>query len=399
MTNQDSIGKLLNCVEIKWQSLDQVATITIGEFVHKNNQNPAGKYPVYNGGKSPTGYYDKFNNTGDKIIVSARGANAGFVNRLSGPYWAGNSCYSIGVNDHTKLNWNFVYFFLKNSENNLIGNQQKGGIPAVSKTQIEKFQIPIPCPENPEESLKIQNEIVRILDIFTKLTAELTNDLTGELTNRKKQYAYYLDQLLSFGKNEVERKALGDVTLPTKNIKWNETNRSYHYIDLTSVCREKNKIIKTTKISNSNAPSRAQKLVLKDDIIFATTRPTQQRICLITEEYSGEIASTGYCILRPLVDKVLPKWIYFCLSSNEFKIYVEKKQSGAAYPAISDTKVKEFKIPIPPIENQARIVNILDKFDALNNSISEGLTKEIELRQKQYKYYRELLFSFSKQGL
>ncbi|MEG1508043.1 MAG: restriction endonuclease subunit S, partial [Akkermansia sp.] len=193
---------------------------------------------------------------------------------------------------------------------------------------------------------------------------------------------------------EVEWKPLREIVLQSSNIRWQDASRSYRYIDLTSVCREKNTIIETIAITKDNAPSRAQKLILKDDIIFATTRPTQQRLCLIIEEYSGEIASTGYCVLRANTNIVLPKWIYFWITSNKFKNYVEKNQSGSAYPAISDAKVKEFQIPIPSLEIQKEIVRILDKFDTLTTSISEGLPKEIELRQKQYEYYREMLLTF-----
>jgi len=193
------LEKLFNKIEVEWIPLEEIATITIGEFVHKNAQDEEAQYPVYNGGISPTGYYDKFNNEGNKIIVSARGANAGFVNRISKPYWAGNSCYSIGIKDSSKVNWLYVYYFLKRDENKLIGSQQKGGIPAVSKKQMEIFQIPIPCPENPKKSLEIQAEIVRILDAFTGLTAELI----AELTARKKQYEYYRDLLLTFPKDNL----------------------------------------------------------------------------------------------------------------------------------------------------------------------------------------------------
>ncbi|MDY7578732.1 restriction endonuclease subunit S [Herbaspirillum sp. RTI4] len=172
---------------------------------------------------------------------------------------------------------------------------------------------------------------------------------------------------------------------------------------MTSVSRESNAIVETIEITAQNAPSRAQKLIEKDDVIFATTRPTQLRLSLIGDEYSGEIASTGYCVLRAKSNVVLPKWIYFHLSSTEFFNYVEENQSGSAYPAISDSKVKEFKLPIPypndpekSIAEQARIVAILDKFDAITNSIREGLPREIELRQKQYEHYRDLLLSFPK---
>jgi len=190
----------------------------------------------------------------------------------------------------------------------------------------------------------------------------------------------------------VEWKPLRKVVLPTSNIKWRNTDRIYRYIDLTSVSIETKKIAETTEITANNAPSRAQKLVEKNDVIFATTRPSQQRYCLIDNEYSGEVASTGYCVLRAKKDEVLPKWILYCIASNDFKIYVEENQSGSAYPAISDTKVKDFIIPIPPLEIQAEIVPILDTFTAL----TDELTAELTDRKKQYNYYRDWLLTFEK---
>ncbi|MCY4197448.1 MAG: restriction endonuclease subunit S [Rhodobacteraceae bacterium] len=194
---------------------------------------------------------------------------------------------------------------------------------------------------------------------------------------------------------EVEWKPLGEVTLPTDNIKWGNTDRAYRYIDLTSVCVDTKSIISTSEVTADNAPSRAQRLVAKDDVIIATTRPTQQRYCLIDEKHSGEVASTGYCILRTNKKEVLPKWILHCISSGRFKTYVEELQIGAAYPAISNSKVKAFEIPIPCPENpdkslaiQAEIVRILDSFTEL--------TTELKARKQQYNYYRDLLLNFPK---
>lgn len=126
----------------------------------------------------------------------------------------------------------------------------------------------------------------------------------------------------------VEWRTLGEITLPTTNIRWRDTDRTYRYIDLTSVSVETKKIAVTPEINPSNAPSRAQKLVEKDDVIFATTRPTQQRYCLINDDYAGEVASTGYCVLRAKSDEVLPKWILHWIASTDFKTYVEENQSG-----------------------------------------------------------------------
>ena len=114
----------------------------------------------------------------------------------------------------------------------------------------------------------------------------------------------FLERLLDGA--AVEWKPLRDVVLPTNNIKWKSTNRVYRYIDLTSVSIETKKVAEAIEITADNAPSRAQKLVEKNDVLFATTRPTQQRYCLIDNEYSSAVASTGYCVLRAKKDEVLP---------------------------------------------------------------------------------------------
>ncbi|EKF9485412.1 restriction endonuclease subunit S [Vibrio cholerae] len=190
---------------------------------------------------------------------------------------------------------------------------------------------------------------------------------------------------------------ISEVTERTTNIKWRETSESHQYIDLTSVSVDTKKIIETTEVKASNAPSRAQKLVKKDDVLFATTRPTQMRYCLIDEEYDGAVASTGYCVLRVKRGVTLPKWILHLISLTDFKKYLEENQSGSAYPAISDAKVKDFSIPIPCPDNpekslaiQAEIVRILDAFTAM----TAELTAELNLRKKQYNYYRDQLLSF-----
>ncbi|PXH40052.1 restriction endonuclease subunit S [Klebsiella pneumoniae] len=181
---------------VEWKSLGEVAIITIGAFVRKDKQNPDADYPVYNGGRTPTGYYEDFNNDGDKIIVSARGANAGFVNKSSAPYWAGNSCYSISVRSTEQLHWMYVYYYLKQSETKLTGIQQKGGIPAVSKKQMEDLLLPIP-------SKSEQVRIVTILDKFDTLTSSITEGLPREIELRQKQYEYYRDLLFSFPKPDA----------------------------------------------------------------------------------------------------------------------------------------------------------------------------------------------------
>lgn len=203
----------------------------------------------------------------------------------------------------------------------------------------------------------------------------------------------YIDRLLEGA--DVEWKKLGEVTSTTNNIRWRDDDNTYRYIDLTSVSRDNNSIIETSEINAKNAPSRAQKIVLKNDVIFATTRPAQQRLCLIDDEYSGQIASTGYCVLRAKIEVVLPKWIFFHITTKDFKNYVEENQSGSAYPAISDSKVKDYKIPIPPLEVQKEIVRILDRYAELTEKLTAELKAELTARKKQYEYYRAKLLTFN----
>ncbi len=123
------------------KKLGEIANITIGEFVIKTKQNPDALYPVYNGGKTNTGFYNEYNNEGNQIIISARGANAGFVNFEVRRYWAGNSCYSISMIDNSFYNINFYYYYIKHFENKFTDFQQAANIPSVSKKEVNDFKV------------------------------------------------------------------------------------------------------------------------------------------------------------------------------------------------------------------------------------------------------------------
>jgi len=253
-----------------------------------------------------------------------------------------------------------------------------------------KFLIPIP-------PLEIQEKIVQTLDKFTDYVTELTS----ELTSRKKQYSFYRDKLLSFEDEvyQVEWKTLAAVSEKTSNISWNKIgdDEKFKYIDLSSVDRVSNKIIETMSITKLTAPSRAQKIVKSEDIILGTTRPTLKRFTKITDDYNDQICSTGFYVFRTN-GEVLPNYVYHIFSSSDFYKYLEENQSGASYPAISDALVKKYKIPVPSLEIQSRIVQVLDNFDTVCNDLNIGLPKEIELRQKQYEYFREKLLTFVAEG-
>lgn len=182
-------------------------------------------------------------------------------------------------------------------------------------------------------------------------------------------------------------------------IRWVDVpGEEFQYIDLTSVDRVTHAIRETKTITDKTAPSRAQQVVHDGDVIFGTTRPMLKRYALVSADYDGHVASTGYCVLRPVPSRVLPGFLFHLLGTAEFYAFIEANQRGASYPAIPDGVVKEFKIPVPPVEVQREIVRVLDSFQTLEVQLEAELEAELEARQLQYAHYRDALVAFSGQS-
>ncbi len=248
-------------------------------------------------------------------------------------------------------------------------------VKAITSKDLEKIQIPIP-------PLPVQVEIVRILDAFT----ELTTELTAELTARKKQYNYYRDQLLSFDEGEVEWRALGETLVRTKG-----TNIT------AGQMKELNKYGAPLKVF---AGGRTVAFVNFEDIPAKDVNREPSIIVksrgVIEFEYYDKPFShkNEMWSYHSKNEGINIKYVYYFLKMNE--PYFRSIGSKMQMPQIATPDTDKFQIPIPPLAEQERIVAILDKFDALTSSISEGLPREIRLRQKQYEHYRELLLSFPK---
>lgn len=365
--------------EVNFLAIKDFAKVSIGEFVHKSKQNPSGKYPVYNGGTGNTGFYDEYNRTANKIIVSARGANAGYVNRVFVDFWSGNSCYSIDVIDEN-VDWNYIYYCLKNGEVKLLGEQQKGGIPAVSKKQVEQFKIPLP-------PLPIQQEIVRILDTFTNLTAELT----AELTARRKQYEYYRDELLTFGE-DIERRTIGDICLKIASGGTPATGKMEYYGGDIPWLRTQevdwNDIWDTgVKISKAGLENSSAKWIPENCVVVAMYGATAAKVAVNRIPLTTNQACCNLLINEKIV---MHRYVFYWLS----KEYLHLKEMGQGSQSNINAKIiRNYLIPIPPMERQQYIVSILDRFRELCSAFS-GISEEILLRQKQYEYYRDKLLNF-----
>ncbi len=359
---------------VKFYKIKEISSVTIGEFVHKNKQSDDGQYPVYNGGISNTGFYDEYNNDGHKVIISARGANAGFINRVKGKYWAGNSCYTININDESKLDWNYLYQYLKNNQSTLLGVQQTGSIPAISKKQVEEFKIAIP-------PLEVQEEIARIIDKFGELEAELE----AELEVRKNQYEFWRGKLLNDGNELVKLKEVCDYS--NDKISYDKLNED-NYVGVDNLLQNKKGKTKSYHVPTSGNSTKFE----KNDILVGNIRPYLRKIWF-ADCYGG----TNGDVLDIRVNdtkKIYPRFLYYVLSSEAFFEYNNSNSKGAKMPRGDKQAIMNYEFVIPSIDKQIHIAGILDQFDKLVNNISDGLPAEIELRRKQYEYYRNKLLSF-----
>ena len=328
-------------------------------------------YPVYGGGGA-TFQMDIYNR--ENCLVVARFAMSQTCTRfVQGKFFLNDSGLTLRAKDkdlsQQLLDWIII------SKNDLIYSFGKGS--AQKNLDMEDFRnmeisFPVSLPE--------QQRIVGILDReFAKIDALKAN--------AEKSLQAAKDLFQATLKKELEPKdgwsvaEIGSVCLKTDNIKWRDIpeDKEYTYIDLTSVDRSTKSIVEPQRIKKSNAPSRAQRLVCEDDIIFATTRPTLRRYCLIPEQYDEQICSTGFCVLRPDKRKVRPSWLFHCLSTDAFYDYVEPLQTGATYPAISDKDVKSYTISLPTITEQDDIVSRLNDLNDKSNTLQENYQKTLTL--------------------
>lgn len=245
----------------------------------------------------------------------------------------------------------------------------------VSSTDLAKINIPIPCPENQKKSLEIQAEIVRVLDAFTDFNVELTAKLNAELTARKKQYNYYRDRVLSFEDGEVEWRALGEVAVIGTGS--HDTKDAIEGGDYIFYARGRD-------------PLRLN--VFDFDETAIITAGDGAGVGKVFHYAKGRYAlhQRAYRIVPSEV--MDPRFVYHYMAQY-FYSYIQKASVSSSVTSLRRPMFLNFPIPVPPLEEQVRIVAILDKFNALINSISEGLPHEVKLRQKQYEYYRDLLLN------
>ncbi|EFA7452526.1 restriction endonuclease subunit S [Escherichia coli] len=388
MSELNYLEKLLDGTEVEWKALGDVTSVLRGKRLTKNLLSAEEKFPVFHGGLEPLGYYNKSNRPANTVMIINVGASAGTVGYSTVDFWSSDGCFCLEHNE--LLNNRFLYFALIGYQSLLKSKVRVAGIPTLDAIVVNKLLIPIPCPENPEKSLAIQSEIVRILDTFTALTAELT----AELNMRKKQYNYYRDQLLSFKEGEVEWKALEEVSDIYDSL--HQTPQySKNGLSMIRVTDIKNGYIdlkNTLKVNDGIFSIFTKKyLPQKNDLVMSRVG-SYGNVGIIPTDNSACMGQNTV-VIHPYINN---RYLFYILTSSIGQDFIEKNVGGGSQKTLSLKSIKSIPIPLTGESEQSKIVSILDKFDTLTNSITEGLPREIELRQKQYEYYRDLLFSFPK---
>lgn len=408
------IEQLLNGENVEWKKLGEVCELQNG-FAFKSSLFRETGLPIVritniNGRNIDLQdvkyfYSDDYklvnflNYTIDKgdILIAMSGATTGKI----GYYNIGTKAYlnqRVGkfIPDDKFLNNRFLYHFLLTKSEYLYNLAGGGAQPNLSSKFINKLLIPLP-------PLSVQHKIVEILDKFTELEAELE----AELDCRKRQYEYYRNQLLSFDMlnsggqklNDVKIMTLGEIGTFVRGSglqKKDLTTQGIPAIHYGQIYTYYGTYAKKTKSFVTKEIAEKLKKVNYGDVIITNTSENIEDVCKAVVYLLKEQGVTGghASIFKPS-EKIIGKYLAYYTQTTDFAIEKRKFAKGTKVIDVNAKDLAKIKIPLPPLSVQREIVEILDKFDTLCNSISEGLPKEIELRRKQYEYYRNQLLTFA----
>lgn len=355
---------------VEYVKLGDVLSVNRGKRLTKMQLSDDGQYYVYHGSKdTPLGKYSQFNVKGNTTIVVNTGGIGG-VKFCDDDFWCSDGSFWIGHSD--LLNDKYVYYFLSPLETYFASQKRVGGVPTIDRSVVENVEIPLP-------PLPVQEEIVRILDNFTNLAAELQ----AELQARQQQYNYYRDNLLSFeGRTDVRWMKLGDVCdlgTGSHNTQDGLSEGQYPFYTRGS-----------------------EVLYLNDydyDETAIITAGDGAGVGKVFHFVQGKYAlhQRAYRIV-PNEKKVLARFVYYYIGAT-FYNYIMRNSVSSSVVSIRRPMMVNYPIPVPPIKEQEKVISILDRFDTLVNDLSQGLPAEIEARRQQYEYYRDRLLSFKRKEI
>ena len=375
MSSMNFLERLLDGVAVEWKPLGELSENL--DFMRKpvtSGLRDSGEIPYY-GASGIVDYVKDYIFDGDFLLVSEDGANLVARNTpiafsISGKSWVNNHAHILKFNTYAERR--YIEYYLNSID--LTPYISGGAQPKLNQKNLNSIKIPNP-------SLTIQAEIVRILDTFTALTAELT----AELRDRKKQYNYYRDRLLTFEEGEAEWKTLREICSSISAGGDLPENFAKGQVDPSD---EFPYPIYANATGDNGLYGFTDEYKIESDAVTISARGAKIGYHTVRE---GKFTPIIRLItLVPNKNVILTKYLNYILDMTPIG------GTDGGIPQLTVPTVQKISIPLPPLEEQARIVAILDKFDTLTTSISKGLPREIALRQQQYEYYRDLLLSFPK---
>lgn len=325
--------------------------------------------------------------TGSSETPEECGMSSVLTSTIDEKLYLNSFCFGFRFYDEKLMLPEFSKYVFRSSEIRKQIKRTASGVTRfnISKKKMEKVTIPLP-------PILVQEEIVRILDKFTELSAELATELAA----RKQQYEYYKSSLLTFG-NEIEWKSLGDVCIvqaggtPSKNERLYWENGNIKWLSSTVCKNQKNVDEITNYITEQGLLKSSARMMKANTTLVALVGATIGKVAFLPFKAAINQNIAG---IYPINDNDLdPSYIYYACTMLYPK-FLEFSSGKLAMANLSF--VRNLKIPVPPLEEQQCIVDTLDHFEKLCNDISEGLPAEIEARQKQYEYYRDKLLTFKK---
>ena len=349
----------------------------------------AGNIPVYGSG-GIIAYVDQYVYDKPSVLIPRKGSldKLYFVTE---PFWNVDTIFYTII-DTTLMEPKFLYYVLASMH--LERLNKAGGVPSLTQSVLNRIHVPVP-------PLEIQQEIVRILDQFTQITAELNAELDAELNAREHQYEYYLNQILEFEDVPIWVE-LGTVTKsvttglnPRRFFKLNTDDASNYYVTIREL--QNNSVVfseKTDRINDEALRLCNNRSNLEiGDILFSGTGTIGETAVIEKTPTNWNIKEGVYSI-KPLPEKLNSRFLMYLLHTNKIRSEIFKKVAGGTVKSIPMGELRKLKIPVPPMSEQESLVNLIDHFDALFNDLTSDLPAEIAARQKQYEYYRDKLLTF-----
>ena len=377
---------------VEYDLLKNISEMQRGTSLTKKNAT-SGNIPVVSGGREPAFYCDTNNRDGETITVAGSGAGAGYVQYWIEPIFVSDA-FSVKSNEKTTTK--YLYYCLEGKQDFIYSTQKGGGVPHVHISSIENMKLPVP-------PLEVQREIVRILDSFTLLTAELT----AELKARKKQYEFYRDKLLTFdnvqggGTSDVVWRTLGDICTLVRGPFGGSLKKECFVSDGYAVYEQQHAIYDDFSnfryfIDDTKYAELKRFSVNPGDMIMSCSG-TMGKIAIVPDDAPKGVINQALLKITvgPEVDR---KYLKYCFENTVTKQMNDNARGGAIKNVASVAELKQTMIAVPPIEAQKRLVHVLDNFDAICSDLNVGLPAEIEARQKQYEYYRDALLTYAATG-